>query len=186
MAPGESEGEKQKLNPIIELLGPEHDRSGFCSGIAELDTYLHRQAGQDQKRRIAATYLMVSEGNGAILGYFTLSGESISRGDMPPESLKKLPRYDRFPAILLGRLAVDSRYQGMGLGALLLIRALQHALRLTRNIGAIVVIVDAIDERACRFYLKYGFVQFPDRPHRLFLPMAVIERLDRESEDPHP
>jgi len=36
---------------------------------------------------------------------------------------------------------------------------------------------DATDERARQFYLRYDFIPFPNERLRLFLPMAVLDRL---------
>jgi GNAT superfamily N-acetyltransferase len=79
------------------------------------------------------------------------------------------------PATLLGRLAVDRRYQGKGYGRFLLADALFKSLR--SEIASFAVIVDAQDERAHHFYELEGFLPFPDQPRRLFLPMADIENL---------
>ena len=82
--------------------------------------------------------------------------------------------------MLLGRLAVDSRYRGKGLGAGLLIDALHRAFG--NPIAAAFVVVDALDDRAEAFYRKYGFISLPDSARRLFLPMKTIERLFRPSD----
>jgi GNAT superfamily N-acetyltransferase len=82
------------------------------------------------------------------------------------------------PAILLGRLAVDERWRGTGLGKFLLIDALYRAYnQSTRNIAAAFVVVDAIDEEASLFYRHFHFMEFPERPDRLFLPMSTIAAL---------
>ena len=87
----------------------------------------------------------------------------------------KLPRYDKIPATLLGRLARSVAFRGQGLGELLLLHALRSALAQSRHIAS--VVVDAIDENAEKFYLGYGFIALPDNPGRLALPMTTIERL---------
>jgi predicted GNAT family N-acyltransferase len=81
------------------------------------------------------------------------------------------------PATLLGRLAIDSRYQGSGYGELLIIDALRRALQAATEVASYAVVVDAIDERARSFYVQYEFCAFPDRRLRLFLPMKTIADL---------
>ena len=76
------------------------------------------------------------------------------------------------PAILLGRLAVDERYQGQGLGAFLLVDALRRSLM--NEIVAAAVVVDALDETARAFYKYHNFVSVAGVPLRLFLPMTLI------------
>jgi GNAT superfamily N-acetyltransferase len=112
-----------------------------------------------------------------IAGYYTLSASSINPVELPPEITKKLPAYPALPAMLIGRLALDRRYQSKGLGELLLLNALGNARRLTARIGAIAVIVDAKDETVRRFYEKYGFVRFATEEFRLVLSMKAIERI---------
>jgi len=79
--------------------------------------------------------------------------------------------------MLIGRLAVDQRYRGRRLGEYLLVNALKRCLKLSQEIGAIAVLVDAKDEGAVRFYGRYGFRRFEDRPRSLYLPMAEIQLL---------
>ena len=81
------------------------------------------------------------------------------------------------PATLLGRLAVDSRYQGKGDGEVLIIDALGRALQATSEVASYAVVVDAINERARSFYEQYEFCGFPDQKLRLFLPMKTIADL---------
>jgi len=115
--------------------------------------------------------------DGAIAGYYTLSAASITATALPADVVKKLPRYDQIPAILLGRIAVDLKYRGMGFGRYLLADALKRAR--ANEIAAFAVVVDAKDEEAKRFYLRAGFVPLPDRPMTLFRTMADIAALFR-------
>ena len=85
----------------------------FSCGNSSLDRYLREQAGQDLRRGCATPFVLIAERGGtAILGYYTLSSYGIDAGELPAEVVKKLPRYPLIPATLLGRLAVDRRYQG--------------------------------------------------------------------------
>ena len=93
--------------------------------------------------------------------------------EFPVDITRKLPRYPLVPATLLGRLAVDQNYQGRGYGRFLLADALFRAVR--SEIASFAVVVDAKDEAARRFYERESFLPFPDRPIRLFRPMADIE-----------
>ena len=94
---------------------------------------------------------------------------------MPPDVVRKLPRYPRLPATLLGRLAVDRRFHGQGYGRFLLADALFRALR--NEIASFAVVLEAKDASALRFYAREGFIPLPDQPMTLFLPMAEIARL---------
>jgi GNAT superfamily N-acetyltransferase len=112
-----------------------------------------------------------------VIGFYTLSAASILPADLPDETARKLPKYPYVPATLLGRLAIDSRYQGRGYGELLIIDALRRALQATAEVASYAVVVDAINERAQSFYEQYAFCAFPDQRLRLFLPMKIIADL---------
>lgn len=160
----------------VEVLGPQHVRNSFESGVEPLDRYLRLQAGQDARKNIAAPFVLVLP-DGAIAGYYTLSSTAVNVGEWPAETISKLPRYPLVPATLLGRLAVDRRQQGRGYGRYLLADALHRSLR--SEIASFVVVVDAKDENARRFYERESFLPFPDRPKKLFRPMADIAELFR-------
>ena len=78
----------------------------------------------------------------------------------------------------MGRLAVDQSYRGLRLGERLLIDALRRSLAASQAIASVAVIVDAKDQTGVAFYLRYGFISFPDQPLRLFLPMKTIADLE--------
>lgn len=160
------------------LLNGSFDKKTFCCGKSSLDHYLHTQASQDMKRKISAVFVLPDEKNNRIKGYYTLSNDGISRQVLPDVILKKMPKsYENLPITLLGRLAVDERYVGKGLGKLLLVDALMRSYTVSSSaIGSMAVIVDPLDEEAEKFYLKYGFIKLPTGG-RMFLPMHVIEKL---------
>jgi GNAT superfamily N-acetyltransferase len=158
----------------VEVLGPQHDRRSFDSGTEALDRYLRSQAGQDARKKMAALFVLVLP-NGAVGGYYTLSATGVKLAEFPTDVTRKLPRYPLIPATLLGRLAVDRNYQGRGYGRFLLADALFRAVR--SEIASFAVVVDAKGEAARRFYERESFLSFPDRPLRLFRPMADIVKL---------
>ena len=162
---------------VVEPLGKHHNRGAFSSGSLPLDHYLLQQAGQETRRHIAVTFLLVDTEHQALAGYYTLSATSIRLAELPQELSEKLPRYPLVPATLLGRLAIDAGYQGKRLGEFLLMDALQRSCAQSQAIASMAVVVDAKDEGAVSFYERYGFIKFPEQPHRLFLPMNTIAKL---------
>ena len=172
--------DKDGTDPVsqkIEPLGKKHDRRVFSCGDDALDTYLKKRASQEAKKKIATTFVMAESLTNAVVGYYTLSATSILLDDLPDETARKLPKYPLVPATLLGRLAIDSSYQGRGYGELMIIDALRRALQATTEVASYAVVVDAINERAQSFYQRYEFCTFPDRKLRLFLPMKTIADL---------
>lgn len=162
----------------IELLRKEHDRSGFDCGSAELNAYLRTQARQDVDRGAAVVYVLVPEAARAqVAGFYSLSSTSVKLDDWPDDVRRKLPRYPLVPATLVGRLAVSLSYRGHRLGERLLIDALRRSFAASRQVGSSAVIVDAKDADVIAFYKRYGFLPFPERPQRLFLPMKTIAQL---------
>ena len=162
----------------IEPLSKHHDRRSFSCGNEPLDRYLKQQASQDARRHVAAPFVAVWEaGDKTILGYYTLSAFAIDLGTLPDSTASKLPHYPLVPATLLGRLAVDQRYQGRGLGGFLLVDALRRAYRQSSQIASAAFVVRATDGDAFRFYRHFNFTPFPERRDQLFLPMATIASL---------
>jgi GNAT superfamily N-acetyltransferase len=165
-------GEAEQLR--VEALRPDHDRTGFESGVEPLDRYFWTQAGQDARKNVAAPFVLLLP-DGTVAGYYTLSSTSVQLAELPPQTVRKLPRYPLVPATLLGRLAVDRRQQGKGYGRFLLADALYRAAR--SEIASFAVIVDAKDDSARRFYERESFLALTDQPMKLFRPMADIRLL---------
>jgi predicted GNAT family N-acyltransferase len=155
-----------------------HDRTAFLCEHDALNTYLKRQASQDIKKHVAAVFVLTRDGK-TVAGYYTLSQYAIDSSNVPEETMRSLglPKYKELPATLLGRLARSLDFKGQGIGELLLMSALKQALDHSRRIASMAVVVDAKDDPAKSFYRKYGFLELPDHPNRLFLPMKTIERM---------
>ena len=160
----------------VEPLGAHHDRASFSCGEPSLDRYIRRQARQDARRRVARVFVASGEPPGRVAGYYTLSAASFEKDDLPAEVARRLPHYP-VPAAVIGRLAVDLRSQGGGLGEVLLLDAIRRVVRAGDTIGVYAVVVDALHERASAFYERYGFLPFPSRPLRLYLPLRTFEQL---------
>ena len=92
--------------------------------------------------------------------------------DLPPEHAKRLPRYDAIPAALIGRLARDEKVRGEGVGDLLLADAVRRVIGASRSLAVFAIVVEATDEKVAVFYRDFGFVPFPNRPLRLFMPAS--------------
>ena len=160
----------------VEPLRSGRDRAAFSSGVQALDNYFWTQAGQDVRKRVAAVYVLTSDGK-TVAGYYSLSQHAVELDEVPHDLRRRLPKYPFVPVTLLGRLAVSEEFRGQGLGEHLLMDALDRCLASSKQIGSVAVIVDAKDEKAGNFYRKYGFIQLPRIPTRLFLPMKTLEEM---------
>lgn len=153
----------------IAALDVAHDRGDFNCGTPVLDRYLREQVSQDIRRRVAACFVALAK-HDHIAGYYTLATASVPLDDLPEATRRKLPRYGNVPAIRIGRLAVDARFKGQGLGSALLVNALRRAAG--AEIPAAVLIVDAKDDQAAAFYRHHGFACLSASSLALFLPLA--------------
>lgn len=146
---------------MIELLEKKHNKEDFNCGNDLLSNYLKNQASQDIKRKLSVCFVL-SEAH-AVQGYYTLSNYSISLTNFPLDIQAKLPKsYHSIPTTLLGRLAIDLKYQGKGFGKILLVDALQRSYEASKAMGSFAVVVDPVDSTAEAFYKKYDFIKLPD------------------------
>lgn len=168
---------------IVEPLRPDHERTDFTCGIESLDRYLLELAGQELRRRTAAVFVLCLPSDPRVLGYYTLAQSSIQLDELPANLVKKLPRYPKIPATLLGRLAVDKTCKGKGYGEFLLMDALYRSWSVSSQIGSYAVLVDVlqVEPDPMAFYLRYGFQSLPDQPRRLFLTMETYRKAFRSS-----
>lgn len=153
-----------------------HKRSEFDCGNDELNQYLSRYARQNDAKGINKAFVATKPDVPLIVdGYYTISSSVINFLSLPRDVAQQLPNYP-IPSALIGRLAVDVSCQGEGLGTELLVNALLRIVKASSEIGIYAVRVDAIDERAKRFYLKYEFIPLADSSLSLFLPLKTIKR----------
>lgn len=160
----------------IEALARHHDRLRFRCGSDALDGYLRRQASQDARRNVSRVFVAIPEELEEVAGFYTLSAGSVERETLPEDVMKRLPRYP-VPVALLGRLGVDRRRVGQGLGRALLVDALRRVHHASDSLAVYAMVVDAKDDRARAFYERFGFIVLPDSATRLFLPMSTLESL---------
>lgn len=160
---------------VTEPLNAQHLRKEFSCGEDVLDVYLKYYATQDQKRRVAAIFVLPDDTR-SVKGYYSLSSTNISSTDLPDKLLKQLPKHPHQPATLLGRLAVNRRHQKQGIGEILLLDAMSRSYISSEQIGSIAVVVDALNRNVSAFYKQYGFIPLSDQS-KLFMPMKTIRQL---------
>ena len=125
---------------------------------------------------MSRVFVAIPEELEEVAGFYTLSAGSVERETLPEDVMKRLPRYP-VPVALLGRLGVDRRWVGQGLGRALLIDALRRVHHASDSLAVYAMVVDAKDDRARAFYERFGFIVLPDSATRLFLPMSTLESL---------
>lgn len=148
--------------------------ASFQCGREPLDDYICRYASQDVRRNVARVFIATPEEYPQQLaGFFTLSAGSVSCSSIPTSLMRKLPRYP-VPVALIGRLAVDKKFQGKGLGSILLADACQKVSQASSVLAVARIIVDAKDDTAISFYKHFGFIPLQGQTDRMLLPASVF------------
>lgn len=150
------------------------DLAGFDCGKPPLDQFLKQQALRNEGKA-SRTYVVVAqtgEDAGKVVAYYTLASGAVTHENAPGWAKRNMP--DPLPAIVLGRLAVDRKHQGKGIGKHLLLQAMQRSLEAAAQVGVRVLIVHAVDDEAVSFYVPFGFRRFPTDSRTLFLPIETI------------
>jgi predicted N-acetyltransferase YhbS len=158
-----------------EAILKKHDRNAFDCGDESLNEFLRRHARKSHELGGAKTFLAIDDGhNQKILGFYSLSPTSIEYIRTPQIARRGLARHD-VPGFRLARLAVDCSVQGRGLGGQLLLSAGKRCLRAAAEVGGVVLVIDAKNDRVAEWYAGYGAAPLLDSPLSLVLPLATIE-----------
>lgn len=166
---------------LIKLLDSSCYRQNFDCGSDALNRYLQQTAKQHNKKGISRTFVLVDIEQldtgqpQTIIGFFTLAICEIRSSQLPNKWKKKYP--SAIAGVKLARLAVAKAYQRQGIGEILMVEAMKKALIIADNAGVIGLFVDAKDEAAKGYYLRYGFISFVDSPLKLFLPLTTIREI---------
>ncbi len=159
-----------KIIPVSKSI----NKKDFNCGIDDLNLYLRQFAIPNDKKNIGKTFVAVYESNKSqVLGYYTVSMAQILFNELPDLMKKGIPKYP-IPAMRIGKLAVDLCFQGKNIGILLLKDAFLRAINVSSKVAIYCVIVDALNEKAKSFYIKFGFIPFEENPLTLVLPLQTI------------
>lgn len=143
---------------VEPLSATKHRCHDFFCEEPELNQFLHHRAFPEMAAKVSVCFVLVPKDDpGRIAGFYTLSAATIQLAKLPLELKAQLPGYPNLPATLLGRLARDQNFHGIGLGELLLVSALKRALSSTGSIGSVAVVTDPKNAKVEDFYRKYGF-----------------------------
>ena len=149
----------------IEKLTTGHTLAAFDCGVTDLNRYLTTFALQNQSANAAQTYVCVAGSD--IAGFYSLSASSVDFAEAPERMRKGLARHP-LPVMLLARLAIDTRWQGKGVGASLLKDACMRAIETSSIAGVRALVVQAKDEKALSFYRHFGFTEGFAEPNILY------------------
>lgn len=160
-----------------EPLGPRHDVSRFTNGVhPSLDQWL-RERAQASEGLSARTYVVCPRDEPErVVGYFSISTALEQRRILPSAKLRS-GSPEQVPLLLIGRLAVDAKWRGRGLGSALLADALRRCLAASEIAGVRGVIVHAINDDAANFYKGHGFVRSPLGERVMLMPIETVRAL---------
>jgi GNAT superfamily N-acetyltransferase len=156
--------EELEINPLHN----EHDLSEFNCNHIDLNEFLQEKAYKQMAAKINVSYVILYQSK--IIAYFTIAADSIRTKNIWPEDDEALKgkgiTYKSLPALKLGRLAVDLRYQNMGLGSYLLENIIRKAQDLSESIGLRYITVDAYIP-SLNFYIERYFILFPKEDKKI-------------------
>lgn len=154
-----------------QLLTSDHDTTAFDCGEQVLNEWLHRHALKNQTTGASRAYVVTTTGQ-RVVGYYALATGSVNAKDAPGRVRRNMP--NPIPVMILGRLAIDQRWQGRGLGKGLLQDAILRTLQAADIAGIRALLVHALHDQAAAFYQNAGFLSSPLHEHTLMLLLKDI------------
>jgi GNAT superfamily N-acetyltransferase len=152
-----------------------HDLSKFNSTEPTLDAWLRQRALKNAEILATKTYVTCpSEDSRRVVGYYAVCMGQILNREGTGSMRRNMPQH--VPAVILGRLAVDAAWQGMGLGRALLEDVVSRSLRAAHEISARLLVVHAISPDAEAFYTRNGFTRLPVETPTYALDLVKLER----------
>jgi GNAT superfamily N-acetyltransferase len=159
-----------------EKLAAAHDLSQFQCGEPALDDWLKRRALLNENSGATRTYVLCVRRQ--VVGYYALAGGAVTHANAPGRIRRNMP--DPVPVMVIGRLAIDGKFQGRGIGPALLRDAILRTVQAAEIAGIRAIVVHAISERAKRFYETWGFLASPMDPMTLMVTVAEAAKMITE------
>jgi GNAT superfamily N-acetyltransferase len=160
-----------QLSAPMPLAGS-HLLGDFSCGEPSLDEWLRKRAMANQASGASRTFVVVDQDQ-RVCGYYAMAAGAVAHHSATPSARRNMP--DPVPVMVLARLAVDTRAQGLKLGAALLQDAVNRAVAVSYNAGVRALLVHALHERARLFYEHYGFEASPAHPLVLMLRLGSVK-----------
>ncbi|AWK15574.1 GNAT family N-acetyltransferase (plasmid) [Candidatus Fukatsuia symbiotica] len=156
-----------------EPLREQHEVSLFSSGVASLDNWLAQKALKNQRSGASRTFVVC--GNNNVLAYYALSAGVVAGKNAVGRFKRNMP--DPIPVVVLGRLAIDKRFQGKGWGRALIRDAGLRLIYAADVMGIRGMMVHALSNDAKNFYKKVGFEASPLDPLLLMVTLADLKSI---------
>ena len=157
-----------------EPIGKHHERKTFDCGDAAMNEFLHRYARQSHDAGGAKPFLAIANAdNTTVLGFYSLAPGALAYADTPEMVRHGLARHD-VPGFRLARIATHVRVQGKSLSGQLLTAAGRRCLRAAADVGGVILIIDAKNDRAADWYATYGAVPLANTPLTLVMSLVTF------------
>lgn len=153
-------------------LATTHRLDDFACGEAALDEWLKRRALANQLSGASRTFV-VANSEQCVIGYYAIAAGAVSHHAATSAVRRNMP--DPVPVMVLARLAVDHRAQGLKLGGAMLQDAVNRTVTVAQNAGVRALLVHALHDRAKDFYAHYGFQASPLHPMTLMLRLNTVK-----------
>ncbi len=144
----------------VVKLTDDYDFKSFDCGNDDLNEFLLQDSKQYSAKRLAVTYMIESEED--IVGYFSLANDKLTIRDVDKSSWRRVKHLfshskhrSDYPAVKVGRLAVDKRYQRHDIGSDIL-NFIKDMFACGSRTGCVFITVDAL-RNALPFYFKNRF-----------------------------
>jgi GNAT superfamily N-acetyltransferase len=160
----------------VKLLAPtplaaQHQLGSFACSEPVLDHWLQRRALANQGSGASRTFVVTDEALN-VMGYYALAAGAVAHDNARRNIRQNMP--DPIPVMVLARLAVDLRAQGLQLGAALLQDALQRSMQVAQHTGVRALLVHALNDNARAFYERYGFRSSPVNAMTLMIRLPQL------------
>lgn len=135
----------------------------------DLADFLQEDALDNHLRNISTTYLWFHKKTNELLGYLTLSTDSIRLTEpLRKEFTSKNINYKSLPALKIGRVCVDDRFRGKNIGKFMMFYTFKLVATINEQVGCRFVTLDAKRNKenskdSIHFYKKMGFNILRDR-----------------------
>jgi GNAT superfamily N-acetyltransferase len=159
------------VNGYISAQLDGQDVGAFDCGVATLNEWLCGQAARAKKSGTAKTYVWTADREDRVVAYYAVAPHVVHRDQVTSGMAGGV---SVIPAYLLARLALDRSLHGQGLGGELLHDALNRIVEAAEVASGRLIVVDAIDDDAAKFYRKYDFQPVKDNPRRLVIKIATV------------
>ena len=153
-----------------------HVVAEFDCGVDRLNHWLRNVSTQAASTGTARVYVGVERGQNVVKSYYSLSSAEEPLTSLSAREQRGLR--SPVPALIIGMMGVDQSVQRSGLGRATIGNAFGRALLAASHAGAVLLLVDPIDDTAAAFYTKMGFGRFENNPARYYIGLKTIRKLN--------